>query len=197
MKQSGFTLLELIIVIAIISILAGVSVPYYLESQTDARRSALKSNLASFRKVINDFRGDQNRGPYRVSVLNGAITLVNNPKSSDASGSELVGGPIQLIGGNFVRRTTVKYIPILPLLQDPETGATLNWGYGTCSAYFEDSVVNGNFDISTEFAFISASGSYDQLNDTVISSRSSPLGGATTTLDFIGVVCSDTKGIYY
>ena len=197
MKRQGFTLLELIIVVAIITILAGVSVPYYQDYLYDTRKGALKTNLGNFRKVINDFRGDMGRGPCRVVVKDGASVLQANPMANGASGSELVGGAIQYINAKWVRRTNIKYFSNLPAFEDPTNGSSLNWAMGSPSAYFEDTNGDQQYDLAVEFAFKSASGSFDATNDQILSIDTSPNGGATRSLDFIDIICSDSAGIYY
>jgi len=65
MKRSGFTLIELIFVIVIIGILAGVAIPKF----KDLRQNALVSNLVS---VISDFNGSGGASAYLNAVeLNG------------------------------------------------------------------------------------------------------------------------------
>jgi prepilin-type N-terminal cleavage/methylation domain-containing protein len=45
MKQKGFTLMELLIVIVIIAILAGLAIPMYNKYKTQAIKTALMSDI--------------------------------------------------------------------------------------------------------------------------------------------------------
>lgn len=48
-SQKGFTLIELMIVVAIIGILAAIAIPNFLSYQCKAKQSEAKSNLGSLR----------------------------------------------------------------------------------------------------------------------------------------------------
>ena len=51
-KQSGFTLIELVVVIAVLAILAGVAIPKFLDLTTQAKMSALQADLGTIRTGI-------------------------------------------------------------------------------------------------------------------------------------------------
>lgn len=61
--QKGFTLVELLIVVIILAILAAIVVPQFSNTTKDANISALDSNLANIRSVI-DLYAQQHRGEY-------------------------------------------------------------------------------------------------------------------------------------
>jgi general secretion pathway protein G len=67
--QRGFTLIELIVVVTIIGILAGVAVANVKHAQTKAREAALRDDLAEMRKAIDNFYADKQRYPQSLNEL--------------------------------------------------------------------------------------------------------------------------------
>src|SRR5512140_2962255 len=59
----AFTLIELLIVVAIIAILAAIAVPNFLEAQTRSKVSRCAADMRSIRTGIESYRVDQNHYP--------------------------------------------------------------------------------------------------------------------------------------
>lgn len=68
-RQSGFTLVELIIVMAIIAILVAVAAPMYSTSVVRAREAALQQDLRTMRQAIDQFTMDKTRAPQSLDEL--------------------------------------------------------------------------------------------------------------------------------
>jgi general secretion pathway protein G len=78
--QEGFTLLELLVVLAIISMLAALAAPSTFSAMTRSKESALKQDLYVMRKAIDDFYSDNNRYPEDLNELLTLKYLRNIPK---------------------------------------------------------------------------------------------------------------------
>lgn len=68
-KIKGFTLLELVIVIFILSILASLISPNILTRATDAREAVLKSNITGLRYNLDQFYNDTGSYPTTLNDL--------------------------------------------------------------------------------------------------------------------------------
>ena len=55
-KTTGFTLVEILIVVIILGILAAIVIPQFTEASNDARNSALKSDLQTLRSQIELYK---------------------------------------------------------------------------------------------------------------------------------------------
>jgi len=67
--EQGFTLLELIIVIAIIGILATIAMPKLLHTPDKAKEAVLRTDLRTFRDVIDQYYADKGKYPESLDVL--------------------------------------------------------------------------------------------------------------------------------
>jgi general secretion pathway protein G len=79
--RSGFTLVELLIVVVILAILAAAIIPTFTDSTTDARASTALTNLNVLRGQIQMYRMQHNG-------LTPSETLLELTKQTNASGGE-------------------------------------------------------------------------------------------------------------
>ena len=95
--QSGFTLIELIIVMTIIGILATLAIPYFAAAIKHAREAVLKEDLQTMRMAIDSYTMDKQKAPqslddliqdgYLKSVPNDPMTNSNTTWVTDTSDS--------------------------------------------------------------------------------------------------------------
>jgi general secretion pathway protein G len=79
-RESGFTLLELMIVISMLLILMSIAVPQYRQSVRRARESVLRQNLYDMRKLISEYTLDKQKAPQSLEDLVQAGYLKPIPK---------------------------------------------------------------------------------------------------------------------
>ncbi|MBM3734372.1 MAG: type II secretion system protein [Acidobacteria bacterium] len=68
-NRRGYTLVEIIIVLTIISILVSMAVPMYQKSILRTKESVLKNNLFTLRTVIDEFTYDKQKAPQTLQDL--------------------------------------------------------------------------------------------------------------------------------
>ncbi len=66
---AGFTIIELIIVVAMIGILAAMAMPMLKDRPTRAKEAVLKTDLRTLRDVLDQYRGDTGRYPPSLETL--------------------------------------------------------------------------------------------------------------------------------
>jgi general secretion pathway protein G len=83
----GFTLIEIIIVFALIGILVGLALPQYQRSRRKAQEAVLKEDLFVMRKLINEYYTDKGKYPAALRTLveeNYLRTLPLDPMTGSA-----------------------------------------------------------------------------------------------------------------
>jgi general secretion pathway protein G len=68
-RSAGFTLLEMIAVVAIIGILVGIALPNYKAAILQSREAVLKEDLFRFRDVIDQYYADKGKYPASLDTL--------------------------------------------------------------------------------------------------------------------------------
>ena len=65
----GFTLIELVIVMATIALLLTLAIPRYFNTIDNGKASVQRQNMATIRDAIDKFHGDQGRFPDTLNEL--------------------------------------------------------------------------------------------------------------------------------
>src|SRR4051812_28252415 len=67
--RRGFTLIELMVVMAIISIILSIALPIYTKSLVRAKESVLRNNLFTMRNMIDEYTVDKQKAPESLQEL--------------------------------------------------------------------------------------------------------------------------------
>jgi general secretion pathway protein G len=67
--RRGFTLIELMVVMAIVSVLLAIAVPIYQKSIVRAKESVLRNNLFTLRTMIDEYTVDKQKAPESLQDL--------------------------------------------------------------------------------------------------------------------------------
>jgi general secretion pathway protein G len=68
-QDAGFTLIELMIVMAIIGVLTLIAVPSYIQAVKHAREAVLKEDLQTIRAAIDSYTMDKQKAPQSLDDL--------------------------------------------------------------------------------------------------------------------------------
>lgn len=123
--DQGFTLIELLIVVAIIAILAAIAVPNFLEAQTRAKVSRVRSDLRALLTGVESYQVDHSKYPLHM--------LVSQTSNQDYADPWLgAGGGFAYNEFHFSRlyslTTPIAYMNTIPLDPFFRRGAPVNPG---------------------------------------------------------------------
>lgn len=132
-KPSAFTLIELLIVVAIIAILAAIAVPNFLEAQTRSKVSRAKADMRTLVTALESYAVDNNKFPDELRA-----NLANSP---------FTGTPLK-IGTDYSRKalnrltTPIAYLstaqfadPFAKVGENPADPQNTDYfGYANCAA---------------------------------------------------------------
>jgi general secretion pathway protein G len=68
-SQSGFTLIELMIVMVIIGLLAAIAIPSYVNNVRNAKEAVLREDLHTMRAAIDSYTVDKQKAPQTLDDL--------------------------------------------------------------------------------------------------------------------------------
>ena len=68
-RRGGFTLIELIVVMAVVALLTSLAAPRYFDAVARAREASLRSSLRTLREAIDQYAADRGRYPETLADL--------------------------------------------------------------------------------------------------------------------------------
>ena len=93
-KNSGFTLVEILIVVVILGILAAIVIPQFSDASTQSKVSSMKSSLQTMRSQVSLYRIQHNDiAPTSVAQLTGKTDQDGTANTSGAFGPYLQSVP--------------------------------------------------------------------------------------------------------
>ena len=87
-RESGFTLVELMVVMLIIGVLAAIAIPSFISSIRNAKEAVLKEDLHVLRNAIDSYTMDKNKAPQSLDELVQTGYLKTIPKDPMTHSSE-------------------------------------------------------------------------------------------------------------
>ena len=117
MRRKGFTLVELLVVMAILGILVAIAVPQLQQAPIRAKEAALREDLFTFRTCLDQFYADKGHYPETLQTLvtekyirkipvdpftksaDSWVVVMEEPDASDAAAADQPPGIIDVKSG--------------------------------------------------------------------------------------------------
>ena len=143
--KSGFTLVEILIVVVILGILAAIVIPQFTEASTEAKTSSLCTDLQTVRSQIELYKiqhndnlpGVQATGHTTDATFAEALTGMTNQAGikQTAAGTGVYGPYLQKIPSNPFAASTVANV-VATGTDDVAVSTTAGWYFETDSGEF-------------------------------------------------------------
>jgi type IV pilus assembly protein PilA len=140
-KKKGFTLIELVMVIAIIGVLAAIIMPKFSDQKSKANDAATRANLESLRSALQMYVSEQNYVPTSAAQAQAALIsgvpkvylrAIPNAYTGSTTSTAVAGGvgaPTGTTGGWWYRYDSATvydfYVNSTATTASPDDGAAL------------------------------------------------------------------------
>ena len=129
MSQRGFTLIELMIVVAIIGILASIAIPAYQDYTVRAQMVEAFSLASELKSAVQDFRKERGRMPHnnREAGLPEPDKLIGNYVRRIEVGD----GALHITMGNHANKNILdRVVTLQPLVVTGSPASPMSWRCG-------------------------------------------------------------------
>lgn len=134
--KTGFTLVEILIVVVILGILAAIVIPQFTNASTEAKQSSLQSDLQMLRAQIELYKLQHNdflpcaQGEVFETCMTGYTLADGTASTLGAAGA--VGPYMRKIPSNQFIADATAAMTVTPVTTTPATGdGTSGWVYNT------------------------------------------------------------------